>query len=114
MKLKVSQKQILNNKVIMKVPYCTLQHLLDDIAPYAYSCGVYGWNCDYYDVGHEVTISTGYRNVGKSMPYKILNNYNKQSQELRRGKSFEAGKVINMALREQLVKEFLKLHDMRG
>lgn len=42
------------------VGYCDLQHLLTNHSPNAYTCGVYGWNFDVYDV-YGVTICTGYR-----------------------------------------------------
>ena len=47
--------------------YCDLQHLLTNHSPVAYTCGVYGWNFDVYDV-YGLTICTGYR----GMPGKRL------------------------------------------
>ena len=47
--------------------YCDLQHLLTNHNPVAYTCGVYGWNFDVYEV-YGLTICTGYR----GMPGKRL------------------------------------------
>lgn len=44
------------------VGYCDLQHLLTNHSPNAYTCGVYGWNFDVYEV-YGVTICTGYRGM---------------------------------------------------
>lgn len=42
--------------------YCDLQHLLTNYDPVTYTCGVYGWNFDVYEV-HGLTICTGYRGM---------------------------------------------------
>lgn len=42
--------------------YCKLQYLLKDHSPIAYTCGVYGWNFDVYEV-YGVTICTGSRGM---------------------------------------------------
>lgn len=65
--------------------YGELQHLLRGVEPTAYTCGVYGWNFDVYEI-HGLTITTGYRGmVGKRLEHcteydkkarDILNNYN--------------------------------------
>ena len=47
--------------------YCDLAHLLRGHEPIAYTCGVYGWNYDVYEV-YGLTICTGYR----GMPGKRL------------------------------------------
>lgn len=44
------------------VGYCDLQNLLNNHSPIAYTCGVYGWNFDVYEV-YGVTICTGYRGM---------------------------------------------------
>ena len=85
MKNKVTRKYI--NMIfddIFSVGYCGCQFLLWDISPFAYNSGVYGWNCDYYNIGG-VIICTGYRPHGRSttgktaeyekMAYDIYHNY---------------------------------------
>lgn len=42
--------------------YCDLQYLLTNHDPVAYTCGVYGWNFDVYEV-YGLTICTGYRGM---------------------------------------------------
>lgn len=44
------------------VGYCDLQHLLNNHSPNAYTCGVYGWNFDVYEI-YGLTICTGYRGM---------------------------------------------------
>ena len=74
------------------IGYADLQELLRYIEPVAYTCGVYGWNANIYDMynltGFNCCIVTGYRpfgNVKSDYEYnrkmeekakKISNNYN--------------------------------------
>ena len=46
----------------LAVGYCDAQHLLSWKSPDSYTCGVYGWNFDAYDIDG-VLITTGYRNL---------------------------------------------------
>ena len=50
------------------IGYCDLQYLLNYENPVAYTCGVYGWNADIYDLtditGYNACIVTGYRPWG--------------------------------------------------
>ena len=63
MKYKTTRKAVVNGSVNVKCAgYCDLQALLRNHAPIAYTCGVYGWNFDVYEV-YGVTICTGYRNM---------------------------------------------------
>lgn len=72
MKYKTTRKAIVagtpaNNLVC--AGYCDLSNLLWGHEPIAYTCGVYGWNFDVYNV-YGKTICTGYRN----MPGRKANN----------------------------------------
>jgi len=70
MKLKTTKKEIENNSHrIASIGYCEAQHLLKYRSPFAYTCGVYGWNGDYYLVDG-VTIATGYRSLPSSRNVK--------------------------------------------
>lgn len=82
MKLKTTYKAIREEygQKILSVGYCDLQYLLCYETPFAYSAGVYGWNCDYYDVGG-VCISTGYRPIGKHVPHELTRRFEKQAEE---------------------------------
>lgn len=63
MKIKTTRKAIVNGFVNVKCAgYCDLQALLYNHSPIAYTCGIYGWNFDVYEV-YGVTICTGYRNM---------------------------------------------------
>ena len=63
MKVKTTRKAIVNGSYNVKCAgYCDLSHLLNNHSPIAYTCGVYGWNFDVYEV-YGVTICTGYRNM---------------------------------------------------
>ena len=44
------------------VGYCDAWAMLSGIAPYYYTAGVYGWNCDIYIIAG-LTICTGYRGM---------------------------------------------------
>lgn len=62
--------------------YCDLQTLLNYRSPDAYTCGVYGWNFDVYELDN-LTICTGYRGmVGKTIPYEIVRKYEKQAEKI--------------------------------
>lgn len=63
MKYKTTAKAVKNGCVnVKRAGYCDLQHLLQNHSPVAYTCGVYGWNFDVYDV-YGVTICTGVRGM---------------------------------------------------
>lgn len=81
MKLHTTQRAIRNaypGKVI-SISYCAAYYLLAYQSPFAYNAGVYGWNCDYYNIDGTV-ISTGYRPHGKNVNYDIVNKWNKKAQ----------------------------------
>lgn len=70
MKFKTTRKAIVNSSSkIVSAGYCDLQHLLRNHSPIAYTCGVYGWNFDVYEIDG-LTICTGYR----GMPGRCANN----------------------------------------
>ena len=58
--------------------YCDLQYLLNNHSATAYTCGVYGWNFDVFEV-YGVTICAGYR----GMPGKRLNGITEYEQKAR-------------------------------
>lgn len=63
MKYKTTRKSVVENSTnIIAIGYCGADHLLRGIEPRAYTCGVYGWNFDVYEV-HGLTICTGYRGM---------------------------------------------------
>lgn len=83
MKFRTTKKEILNkyNNVI-KVGYCQAQYLLNCEDAVAYSSGVNGWACDYYDI-NGVIISTGYAPIGKEVDYNLIKKYNNEAMALK-------------------------------
>lgn len=75
MKLKTSKKEVrayYPKERIITLSYCDLQSVLNYYNAFAYSCGVYGWSCDYYEY-RGYCISTGYAPVeGVRLPYEFI------------------------------------------
>lgn len=77
MKYKTTRKAVVNGSVnVRSAGYCDLSYLLRNHSPIAYTCGVYGWNFDVFEV-YGVTICTGYRN----MPGKRLDGVAEYEQK---------------------------------
>lgn len=82
MKLKITKTQIKNNFVkIYSIGYCDIQYLTYYKNPFAYSSGVNGWACDYYEI-ENVCLSTGYNPIGQNVDYKILRKYELKAQKI--------------------------------
>ena len=82
MKLKTTNKQIKANFYkIVKIGYCEAQYLLAYKKPFAYTCGVCGWNADFYQIGN-ACISTGYRPIGESVGYELLKQLEREAQAI--------------------------------
>lgn len=99
MKIKTTRKSI--NETFSRVccvPYCSMQYLTMDIAPMAYTCGVYGWNADIYAFG-STAIVTGYRPFGKEIEKAVINSFENRAKEL-----CQAGKYAALAdLRNEFI-----------
>lgn len=86
MKIKVTKKEIMGayNNVIC-IGYCDLAWLLrGDIEPRFYTCGVYGWNSDIYQVDNNTAICTGYRPFGNIyVSYNgLCSKYNEKARKI--------------------------------
>lgn len=83
MKLKTTKKEIKEGFYrIISIGYCDAQYLLSEEKPFAYSAGVYGWACDYYDIDG-ICISTGYSPLSeKNMKYdyKLVKEYEEKAK----------------------------------
>ena len=81
MKFKTTAKNIRDNfPNVCSAGYCDLQHLLYNHSPIAYTCGVYGWNFDVYNV-YGVTICTGYRGMpGKRL--EAIADYDRKAAQI--------------------------------
>lgn len=98
MKIKTTRKNIVaTSPHLVSVGYCDLQTLLRYHSPIAYTCGVYGWNFDVYEI-HGLTICTGYR----GMPGRRANNAEKYEQAAR-----EAVKRLDWKEAEQEIERLL-------
>lgn len=73
MKFKTTRKEMLQRfKKVIKVPYCKAQNLTRFLDPIAYTCGIYGWSADIYDLGFGVALCTGYKPFGTAIDSKFL------------------------------------------
>ena len=112
MKLETTKKQIRDNTRdnLYSVGYCELQYLLRDVNPFAYSSGIYGWACDYYELsidGQRIIISTGYSPIGKNIDYKTAREYDTVASKLTEfgsGLNYEQAKEE----RSKLLNNFLR------
>lgn len=84
MKFRTSEKAIRENySNIICIGYCNLQHLLNFKTPVAYTCGVYGWKADIYDIGGGLAISTGYSPIGNIKPsYELQRRYDTLAEKI--------------------------------
>lgn len=84
MKFRTSEKAIRENySNIICTGYCNLQNLLNYKPPIAYTCGVYGWNADVYEIDSSTVICTGYRPFGKIRPsYELTRNYDRLAEKI--------------------------------
>lgn len=74
-----------DNFYIIGLGYCSAQNLLSFQNEVAYSSGVYGWSCDYYDVDG-VVISTGYSYIeskNTKHDYEMVKRYDLQAEKIR-------------------------------
>ena len=82
MEFKVTALEILANyRNIIAIGYREAEALLRYENPIAYSAGVYGWLCDYYDIDG-VCISTGYCPIGKPIDYEKLREAEAAAREI--------------------------------
>lgn len=63
MKLKITNKELRNNfSRVYNLSNVGLDRILRFFTPFAYTCGVYGWNADYYNI-EGIIVGIGYRSV---------------------------------------------------
>ena len=83
-KIKASKSEIKDNYYIISSGYCSMQYLLRYESPVAYSSGVYGWSCDYYDI-NGVVISTGYSPINSkntNASYELIKKYELKASKI--------------------------------
>ena len=107
-KIKVTQKEIKESwRNIVSIGYCEAQYLLSFKEAKMYSCGIYGWKCDYYIIDNSTIISTGYAPVGNLSDYKLVREYDKKASEIlsNRNLSYDEKKLqVNNLLDEFIAK----------
>ena len=84
MKFKTTKKEMRDNYYIIGAGYCSMQYLLYYKNPIAYSSGVYGWACDYYDIDG-VIISTGYSYIASKntkASYELIKEYELKAEKI--------------------------------
>jgi len=82
MKLKTTKTQIKNNfNTIVSIGYCDIQYLTYYKNPFAYSSGVNGWACDYYEI-ENICLSTGYSPIGQNVDYNLIRKYELKAQKI--------------------------------
>lgn len=77
---------------IIAVGYCDLWYLLRDLDPFAYSARAEGWACDYYYLGSDIYLATGYdcdRLGAKYLKSDLVREYNEKARNIE-GNSPEA------------------------
>ena len=99
MKLKASKKEFKGLNVL-RVGYCKLQYLLQYKQPFAYSSGVNGWSCDYYDLDG-VIISTGYQPIGKQVNNEAVATYEDIARKVSSG-------ALDYKEKEKLIDNLIK------
>jgi hypothetical protein len=87
MKFQTTRKDITNNYTyVMSIGYCDAQFLLKDYLPFAYTkSNMYGWQCDYYDVGG-VCISEGYTpadDKNAKTDYELTRKLDRKAEKIR-------------------------------
>ena len=83
MKTKVTKNEVMNGySKVAKIGYCDLQTALQSLDPRYYTCGMYGWNSDIYEIGN-FAICTGYRAFGTFEPdYKTVRNLEEKAKKI--------------------------------
>lgn len=103
MKFRTTTKAIKDGSInIRYASYCEMYYLLKNHEPIAYTCGIYGWNYDVYNV-YGLTICTGYR----GMPGKRLDNISEYEKKARKiYDNYNVDYTKRQKAAEKLLKEF--------
>jgi hypothetical protein len=107
-KIKATKRDMRDNYFIIGVGYCKAQFLLNYETPVAYSSGVYGWACDYYEIDG-VVISTGYSPLNSKnalASYEMIKSYDdKASLILSNGGTYDQKRIAIKTLLIEFVRE---------
>lgn len=99
----------INYQNIIEVGYCGLQTLLRFKEPRYYCAGVYGWNCDIYEVSEDTVIVTGYRPFGNiDAGYETTKKYERKAQELFKKSIIETPDIALTGALKELINNFVE------
>lgn len=122
MKYKTTAKELRkcypNNRTIA-IGYCDAQNLLHYQNPNCYTCGVYGWNFDGYELqGNTTLIVTGYRGTFGTRPdYDTLRDYERRAEKIiyssSKEKTFEEKRNEVNELLFDFIDKTLKIEDQK-
>ena len=96
-----------SNTIVLAVPYCELQHVLNYESPIAYNAGNDGWNFDLYEISGCHSIVTGYRSTNRASTHS-LNDYPKLKEDLKELEQYCAGNDVS---REDRLNKLISLLD---
>ena len=84
MQIRLNEKQCREEFIgILPLGYCDLYYTLKAYGRVGYTCGVYGWNSDVYDLKNGYAISCGYRPFGNMRkPEGIVEKYEKKERQI--------------------------------
>ena len=106
--MRLKPKQIKESyKNIIKCGYCELQNLLKGIDKKGYTCGVYGWDADIYQINIDTVIVTGYRTFGNiEADHELSKEYDTKAEEIfKKTKTYsKASEKVN-----ELLNEYIKI-----
>ena len=86
MALELKENQIKNSFYVVGVSYCELQHLLNYFTRTGYTCGVYGWKSDFFQIQNSNRgISTGYApiqniKINDAIKRRIIKKYDDKAR----------------------------------
>lgn len=111
MKFKTTRRAVVEGSArLVSAGYCDLQTMLRNHAPVAYTCGVYGWNFNVYEV-YGLTICTGYRNMPGPRAHGIREYEERASAIMRADGGTWEEKDARV---EELLREFCAQADGKG
>ena len=114
LKAKVTKKDILESYYnVISIGYCNAQYLLQGLEPQFYTCGIYGWNADIYQIDYSTVIVTGYRPFSNlERDYDLLKKYEERAEKVWGDYSLDYDKRKEKV--NKLLKEFVTITKANG
>lgn len=104
-------KECYNN--IISVGYCGAWYLLKCINREGWTCGVYGWNADVYEIDNSTAIVTGYRPFGDIYNHELTKEYNEKARKVWENKKmkYETKNKKVKKLLDEYINKILKMEE---